>query len=67
MLKYVGIARKLPDDLKVMVAVSHALLSAVAQNATSLNTLLAIPPRVVFVHDGRLLLFNHVLDVFLAV
>ena len=30
-------------------------------------TLVAIPPRVFCVHDVRLLLFNHVLNVFLAV
>ena len=67
MLKYVGIARKLPDDLKVtlVVAVSHALISAVARTAISLNTLLAIPSWVLFVHDVRLLFF--VLDVFLVV
>ena len=49
----------------MVVAVGHVLVCAVAQNAISLNTLLAILARVVFVHVVRLLL--NVLDVFLAV
>ena len=48
-----------------MVAVGHVLICAVAQNAISLNTLLAFLARVVFVHVVRLLL--NVLDVFHAV
>ena len=65
--KYAGIVRKLQDkgDLHLVVAVGHVLICAVAQNAISLNTLLAILARVVFVHVVRLLL--NVLDVFLAV
>ena len=67
MWKYVGIARKLPDDLEfpLVAAVLNALVFAVARNVISLNTLLVVPSRVVFVHDVRLLL--NVLDVFLAV
>ena len=67
MWKYVGIARKLPDDLEfpLVVAVLNALVCAVARIVISLNTLLAILARVVFVHVVRLLL--NVLDVFLAV
>ena len=48
-----------------MVAVLNALVCAVARIVISLNTLLAILARVVFVHVVRLLL--NVLDVFLAV
>ena len=67
MWKYVGIARKLPDDQEfpLVAAVLNALVCAVARNVISLNTLLAILARVVFVHVVRLLL--NVLDVFLAV
>ena len=65
--KFVGIVRKLQDDqeLRLVVAVLNALVCAVARIVISLNTLLAILARVVFVHVVRLLL--NVLDVFLAV
>ena len=67
MWKYVGIARKLPDDLEfpLVAAVLNALVCAVARNVISLNMHLVVPSWVVFVHDVRLLL--NVLDVFLAV
>ena len=44
------IARKLPDELEVLLVIvlSNALVFAVVRNAISLNTLLAISPRVVF-------------------
>ena len=50
MWKYAGIARKLPDELEVLLVIvlSNALVFAVVRNAISLNTLLAISPRVVF-------------------
>lgn len=50
MCKYVGIARKLPGELEVLLVIvlSNALVFAVVRNAISLNTLLAISPRVVF-------------------
>ena len=65
--KYAGIVSKLQDKVEVhlVVAVGNVLVCAVAQNAISLNTLLAILARGVFVHVVRLLL--NVLDVFLAV
>ena len=52
MCKYAGIARKLPDELEVLLVIvlSNALVFAVVRNAISLNTLLAISPRV-FVSD----------------
>ena len=67
MWKYVGIARKLPDNLEfsLVVAVLNVLGFAVARNVISLNMHLVVPSRVVFVHDVRLLL--NVLAVFLAV
>ena len=67
MRKYVGIARKLPDDLEfpLVAAVLNALVCAVARNVISLNMHLVVPSWVVFVHEVRLLL--NVLDVFLAV
>ena len=67
MWKYVGIARKLPDNLEfsLVVAVLNVLGFAVARNVISLNMHLVVPSWVVFVHDVRPLL--NVLDVFLAV
>ena len=67
MWKFVGIAIKLQDDQEfpLVAAVLNALVCAVARIVISLNTLLAILARVVFVHVVRLLL--NVLDVFLAV
>ena len=67
MWKYVGIARKLPDNLEfsLVVAVLNVLVFAVARNVISLNMHPVVPSRVVFVHDVRLLFF--VLDVFLVV
>ena len=69
MSKFVGIARSVQDVVKVamVVAVGHALSFVVARNVISLNTRLAILLRAVCVHGVRLLLFNLVLNVLLAV
>ena len=51
--KHAGIARKVPDELEVLLLVSviNALVFAVARNAISLNTLLVILPCVVFLRN----------------
>ena len=69
MSKFVGIVKRKQDDVEVfmVVAVGRALSFVVARNVTSLNTRLAILLRAVCVHGVRLLLFNLVLNVLLAV
>ena len=69
MSKFVGIVNRKQDDVEVFMvfAVMYALVFVVARNVTSLNTRLAILLRAVCVHGVRLLLFNLVLNVLLAV
>ena len=69
MSKFVGIARSMQDarNQNMVVAVFHVLIFVVARTVNSLNMLLFILLLAVCVHDVRLLLFNLVLNVLLAV